>query len=66
MGCNMLDLERLLLGGRVVFDWSYHIPPEMPIKDKAPYYYVAITDEIAKFGYQIKRDTDVFAEGASP
>lgn len=60
LGCNDLMLEHLGDGGEVNYDWTYHIPPEELANknslDAMQYYHVAITDEISKFEYQVKRD----------
>jgi len=66
LGANMFDLTRVEDGGIVVFDWAYHIPLTMDDKARAPYYHVAITDEINKYGYEIRRDLSVFQSEEPP
>jgi hypothetical protein len=63
LGANVLDLDKLRDGGEVVFDYTYHIPPDMAAKDRAPYYHVAITNEIKRYGYSIRRDRLAFDLG---
>ncbi len=55
MGCNNLDLSLIPEGGNVNFDWTYHIPPDMEMEDRSVYYYAAITDEIARYEYFVRR-----------
>jgi hypothetical protein len=49
-------LDKLQDGGRIVFDYTYHLPPDMPQKDRNAYYHVAITNEISRYGYSVRRD----------
>lgn len=68
MGCNDLMLERLGDGGEVNFDWTYHIPPDKLREadlDALPYYHVAITEEINKYEYLIRRDHSQISPGGA-
>ncbi|MBI4872574.1 MAG: hypothetical protein HY814_13520 [Candidatus Riflebacteria bacterium] len=56
LGCNFLDLSKIPDGGRIVFDYGYHIDPKAQQLDRDNYYYVAITNEIKQYEYTIKRD----------
>jgi hypothetical protein len=59
LGCNVLELGdkgKLPMGGEIVFDYTYHIPAEFGPKERDPYYYVAITNEISRYGYSVRRD----------
>lgn len=63
MGCNMLDLSKLPLGGTINFDWSYHIPEDQAAQIAGHYYHVSITDEIKKYEYVIKRELNLLGAG---
>lgn len=59
LGCNDMQLRFLPEGGNINFDWTYHIPKDLNLEDKKHYYHVAITDEIKKFEYVVKRQMSV-------
>lgn len=59
LGCNFLDMSRIADGGRIVFDYTYHIPPDMQPLERDPYYHVNITNEILKYEYDIRRESSI-------
>lgn len=67
LGCNDLLMDKLGDGGRINFDWTYHIPPgelaNQSSLDVLPYYHVALTEEIDKFEYLIEREVAEIAPG---
>ena len=66
LGTNQLDLEKVKDGGKIVFDYTYHIPPNASATDRDPYYHVAITNEISRYGYSIRRDVRAFQTTDAP
>ncbi len=55
LGCNFLDMSMIPDGGRIVFDYSYHIDHTAPQLKRDPHYYVSVTNEIKSYDYSIKR-----------
>lgn len=56
LGANNLEMDKFPEGGRIVYDYTYHVAVDLPQKDRVHYYHVAITNEISRYGYSIRRD----------
>ena len=56
LGANNMDLDKFPEGGRIVYDYTYHVAADLAQKDRVPYYHVAITNEVSRYGYSIRRD----------
>ncbi|MBI4866151.1 MAG: hypothetical protein HY816_04290 [Candidatus Wallbacteria bacterium] len=59
LGCNFLDMSKIPEGGRIVFDYSYHIDSKMQQLERDHFYYVSVTNEINRYEYAIRRDYDI-------
>lgn len=64
LGCNFLDMSKIPEGGRIVFDYSYHLDSKMQQLDRDHFYYVSITNEIKQYEYSIKRDFKILEPGS--
>jgi hypothetical protein len=56
LGANNMEMDKFPEGGRIVYDYTYHVAHDLAQKDRVHYYHVAITNEVSRYGYSIRRD----------